>query len=301
MLVPRPFPILTNVFRRINNQTSRLDPVIVTASVDNIKTDVVLTADLHLYFIERRTDRGIPFAPFSIYLNGVELTSGRCDNEGHAVEPLSLPNHRNKIDVYHGRRRLTSASDSLEIIWDNFNDNLRDDKLWNEFKIASQYIGNSRVTETNKRIEILCANTGWGGGVVTKNPVDISDCSIQAKLYTDYYAICALSILPASEPFFSVPYNHGYDIFVWGAGVNKFIIASGTKYVLQKSGMFDNPDPIQIKLEGDTIRFFEGANEVYSETYKPLSKLCNIYLWGQSWYHMKAGTSWVDDFNFVGG
>ena len=292
---------MNNAFRRANRRLSITDPISIKTTLLNASMNEALKANLDINITERETGRGVPLAPYSVYLDGIELTSGRCDKEGHAVEPLVLPTRKNEIDTYHGRRRLITASSHHTVRWDNFNDNELDKKIWDTFSgTPAYYVGQAKTTEKNKRLEFLCSNTGYLAGVYTKSPIDLSDSRIRVRLYSDGFVVCALTILPSTEPFYGASYNKGYDVMIWRDGLDKFIVYSG-KLAFTKDTIRGNPETIEVVIEGDTIKFLEEGVQVYSEKYKPASKLCNIRLWGQSWYHFRGGTSWVDDFLVVGG
>jgi len=177
---------------------------------------------------------------------------------------------------------------------DNFNDNYLDRRKWVSFPISG-----GKAEELNGRIEFHAPTNHAGGGIRTAEPQDISNLHIKAKLYSGGYVISCISIIPSTDPFYGPSYNTGYDIGIWELGGTKLFVYSGKDTVYRKRSLKANPENIEIFLDGDTIRFLEDGTEVYSETYKPPSKLCNIYLWGISWYVGVSGTSWADDFSTV--
>jgi len=297
------FPLVNTLFRNVNRRFSRLAPINVEASLQNVNIkEAPLKGELHVLVTEKETDRGVPFAPIEIYVNGARVFLGRCNRSGKYVHPITLDGHRGIIDVFHGRKRLITASDSVSVLWDNFNDGVLDKKIWETFKgWPAYYVGKAEIREQDGVVKFVSTNTGYLAGIYTKDPVDISDGHIRAKLYTGGWVVCALTILPSTEPFYSAGYNRGYDVVVWQNGIDKFIVYSGTRTVYKKGTLRANPETVEVILEGNTIKFLEEGTEVYRETYKPASKLCNIYLWGQSWYHFRGGTSWADDLIMVSG
>jgi len=294
-------PVLNNVFRRMNNRASAISALSVEASLRNVRMiETPIKGSLDIDITEKRTGKGVPMAPFTVYVNNAEEFTGRCDTKGKYSYELSLKNHRSVVDVYHARKRLVEASDSLSVLWDNFNDNVLDKKLWTTFHGMSIYPGTAKAYERNKRIELYCGATRSLAGIHTENPVDISNGRIKARLYSGGYVTCFITILPSTEAFYGASYNKGYDIGIWERGGDKLFIYSGRGTVYRQRTLKANPETIEIVLDGETIRFLEGGSEVYAETYKPPSKICNIYLWAHHWWYQGSGSSWADDFLFVG-
>ena len=303
MLVSSPrLPIFNNAFRRLNKRALTISPLSVEASLRNIKIDETpLKGSLDIDITEKRTGRGVPLAPFTVYINDVEEFMGRCNTEGKYTHELSLQEHRSTVDVYHGRKRLVEASDYLRVLWDNFNDNKLDGRTWLTFAGSPAfYEGRAETREEDRRLKFICTNTGYLAGVYTRDPVNISESHIRTRLYSGGWVVCFLTILPSTMAFRGASYNNGYDIGIWERGDDKLTIYSGRNIVYRKGTIRGNPENIEVIVEDDVIRFLEEGQEVYRESYKPTSKLCNIYLWGQSWYHMRGGTSWADDFLLVG-
>lgn len=304
MLVSPPrLPILNDVFRRMNERVSTISPLSVEASLRNVRIgETPLKGSLDIDITEKRTGVGVPLAPFIVYVNDVEELEGRCSTKGKYTHELSLIDHRSTIDVYHSRKRLVEASDSLEVLWDNFNDNSFDLRNWQMFAGSPGfYVGRSETKEENRQLKFISTNTGYLAGACTKTPIDVSNSKIKVKLYSGGWVVCFLSILPSNTPFYGANYNKGYDVGIWQNGIHKFIIYSGSNVPYTKGTLRGNPETIEVIIEDDVIRFLEEGFEVYTEAYKPASKLCNIYLWGQSWYHFRGGVSWADDFLLVGG
>ena len=302
MLVNSPrLPILNTVFRKMNERVSPISPLLVEASLRNVRVgETPLKGSLDIEITEKRTGVGVPLAPFIVYVNDVEELEGRCNTRGKYTHELSLKDHRSTIDVYHSRKRLVEASDYLRVLWDNFNDNSLDGRTWQTFAGSPGfYVGRSETKEEERKLKFISTNTGYLAGVSTRDPVNIAESSIKVKLYSGGWVVCFLSILPSNTPFFGASYNKGYDIGIWENGINKLIIYSGGSVPYRKGTLRSNPETIEVVLEDDVIRFLEAGFEVYREAYKPASKLCNIYLWGQSWYHFRGGMSWADDLLVV--
>ena len=293
---PPPYPPLPRFLPEL------FQPFKVEAKLQNISSgDTALESDLVISVTEKKTGVGVPLAPITVYVNGEEVHRGVCDQEGRHTYRLILEEHTAKIEAHLDKMFPFSVSDILEVFWDNFNDNSLDKKTWETFKgWPAFYEGRAEIYERRKRIEFYSSNTGYLAGVYTVEPVDLSDSAVKATLYSDDWVISALSILPHDTPFYGASYNKGYDVVVWELGIDKFIIYTGPKISYRKGTLRGNPDRVEVLIEGDTISFHEGGVEVYRETYKPGTKLCNIYLWGQSWYHFKGGTSWADDLIVVG-
>lgn len=303
MLVSPPrLPILNNVFRRMNERASTISPFSVDASLRNVRLgETPVKGSLDIDIIEKKTGSGVPLAPFIVYVNDVEEFKDRCNTKGKSSYELSLIDHRSNVDVYHSRKRLIEASDHLTILWDNFDDNKFDRKTWETLAGAPAYYeGRSEIREEERKLKFVSTNTGYLAGAYTKSPIDVSESRIKVKLYSGGWVVCFLSILPSNTVFYGASHNKGYDVGIWENGIDKFMVYSERKNVYSKGTLRGNPETIEVALEGDTIRFLEDDQEVYRETYKPASKLCNIYLWGQSWYHMRGGTSWADDLLLIG-
>jgi len=294
-------PVLNNVFRRMNNRASAISLLSVDATLRKVRmSETPIKGSLDIDITEKKTGTGVPLAPFTVYVNNAEEFTGRCDTKGKYTHELSLKNRRSVVDVYHARKRLVEASDSLSVLWDNFNDNELDKKLWVTFSGMSMYPGTAKAYERNKRIEFYCGATRSLAGIHTENPIDLSEGRVSAKLYSGGYVTSFITILPSTDPFQGASYNTGYDIGIWAKGDTKLFVYSGKSTVYRQSTLKANPEMIEIVLDGDTIRFLEGGSEVYAEVYKPQSKLCNIYLWGHHWWYTGSGTSWADDFLVVG-
>ena len=295
-------PVLNNVFRRMNNRVSAISALSVEASLRNVRMiETPIKGSLDIDITEKRTGKGAPMAPFTLYVNNAEEFTGRCDTRGKHTHEIYFKNHRSVVDVYHARKRLLEASDSLSVLWDNFNDNEVDRKLWATISGKSIYPGTPKAYERNKRIVFDCAATRSIAGIHTVKPVDISNGRIKANLYSGGIVTCFISILPSTDPFQGASYNTGYDIGIWEDGGTKLFVYSGSETVYRQRTLKANPEIIEIVIDGDIIRFLEGGSEVYAETYKPPSKLCNIYLWAHHWWYQGSGSSWADDFLFVGG
>ena len=297
------FPLLNNVFRRVNQRVSRASPIVVDASLGGPSINDTLKVDLHTNITDRLLGHGVPLAPYDIFLNGTELTSGRCDTKGYHVESLSLPTHRNKIDIYHGRRRLVAASDSLETIWDNFKGKTIDESVWTSMKSVGVSGGNTSLTQDEKII-FDCYHAGWGTGIRLNDPVDMAGGSVSVKLKSSGYTVCQIGILPVTRSVFMAPgTGEGYVIGLYELGVNKFHIYRGPGGpVLSKPGFVGNPETVKFTLDDDgVVHIFEENNEVFSELYPYDTTLCNIYLCGMSWYWLGGGTSWADNFVYVSG
>jgi len=302
LLVSSPrLPILNTVFRQMNERAATISPLSVDASLRNVRVgETPLKGSLDIDITEKRTGVGVPLAPFIVYVNDMEELEGRCNTKGKYTHELSLKDHRSTIDVYHSRKRLVEASDYLRVLWDNFDDNSLDRRTWQPFAGSPAfYVGKSETTEEEGKLKFISTNTGYLAGVSTKDPVNIAESSIKAKLYSGGWVVCFLSILPSNTPFYGASYNKGYDVGIWENGINKFIIYSGRSVPYSKGTLRSNPETIEVVVEDDVIMFLEEGHEVYRETYKPASKLCNIYLWGQSWYHFRGGMSWADDLLVV--
>jgi len=294
---------LNNVFRRVNHQVSKVNPISVEASLRAPSLNDALNVDLHFDITERRTGLGVPLAPYVVYLNGTELTSGRCDSKGHHVESLSLPTHRNKIDVYYDRRRLAAASDALDVSWDNFKGKASDESVWTPMKSVGVYGGHSKLYQDEK-IFFECYHAGWGAGIRLNEPVDIAGGSVSVTLKSGGYTVSEIGILPSYRPVFIAPgTGDGYVIGLWERGVNKFHIYRGSGGpVLSKPSFAGNPETIKFTLDDDNVvHIFEQNKEVFSEPYPYDTTLCNIYLSGMSWYWYGGGISWADNFVYVSG
>ncbi|MBA7693025.1 hypothetical protein ES703_101600 [subsurface metagenome] len=301
LVIPPRLPILNTVFRQMNERVSTISPLSVDASLRNVRVgETPLKGSLDIDITEKRTGVGVPLAPFMLYVNDIEEFKGRCNTKGKHTHELSLKDHRSTIDIYHNRKRLVEASDHLRVLWDNFNDNSLDRRTWQTFAGASVYEGRSETKEEDRKLKFISTNTGYLAGVSTKDPVNIAESSIKVKLYSGGWVVCFLSILPSNTPFYGASYNKGYDIGIWENGITKFVIYSGGSVPYRKGTIRSNPETIEVVVEDDVIRFLEEGHEVYKEVYKPASKLCNIFLWGQSWYHMRGGISWADDLLVIG-
>lgn len=220
LVLRRQIPIVSKVFRRMNKRVSTISPLSVEASLRHMRMgETPIKGSLDIDITEKRTGKGVPLAPFIVYLNDVEEFKGRCNTKGKYTHELSFKDHSSTIDVYHDRKRLVEASDSLRVLWDNFNDNDLDREIWDDMLMKSPaYVGEASVNEIRSRLEIYCGNTGYGGGVFTAEPVNISNGQIEATLYTDVRAtITGIAILPAGAQFWGPPYNAGYDFYVFGA------------------------------------------------------------------------------------
>jgi len=298
------FPLLNTLFRNVNQRLTILSPLEVDSKLQNVELGGNrLKGDLRTSVTEKRTGKGVPLAPIEIYINDKLVHKGRCDARGKHTYKLELDakQHRAVIDVYHSRKRLTEAFDTLTTLWDDYDDEKLDRRIWEVFKgTPAYYIGKAEVREEDGFIKFISTNTGYLAGIKTISPVDISKGRISVRMRTGGWVVCALTILPSTEGFYGASYNKGYDVVIWEYGLHKFVIYSGPDIAYVKGTLRANPDNIEVILEDETIRFIEEGVEVYSETYKPPSKLCNIYLWGQSWYHLRGGTSWVDNLLFRG-
>ena len=283
--------------RRTFEKKMRIGGVEVVSSLGDVEVSEGV-ASVHLFITvkEGRTGKGIPFAPFIVYSDGREVSRGRCNLYGKASVTFNETRHRADISVYHARK-IVGAYDTSRLIWDNFDDGNLDGSVWRAFTgTPSFFVGTAEAYEGDGRINFKCTNTGYLAGIYTKRPIDISDSNISVKLFSDGWVVCAITILPQDEHFNGAGYNKGYDLVVWENGIDKLTIYSGTDRVLCMDSIKGNPDEIKITLDGDEIIFYEFDEEVYREPYKLPTKLCDIYLWGQSWYLFASGTSWADDF-----
>ena len=294
---------MNNVFRRVNHRVSKVNPITVDASLWGPSLNDTLKVDLHVDITERRTGHGVPMAPYSAYLNGTELTSGRCDAKGHHAESLSLSTHRSKIDVYYERRRLAAASDALNAVWDDFKGTKLDASTWDAMKSSGLSGGHANLYQKEK-IFFECYHAGWGAGIKLNEPVDIAGGSVSVRLKSGGYVVSEVGILPSYRPVFIAPgTGDGYVTGLWEWGVNKFHIYRGSGGpVLSKPGFVGNPETIKFTLDDDNVvHIFEENNEVFSEPYPYDTTLCNIYLSGVSWYWLGGGVSWADNFVYVSG
>ncbi len=270
--------------------------------------DAALDAEVLAEVLEKKTGLGVPLFPVSIYGNNDSLSSGMTDRQGKYQDTVTIEKKQVKLRVVLGETGLpiqlppslpiVLPTYETDVLWDNFNDNELDKKVWNIFTIASPYSGIGKASEQNGRLEISCPNTGRGGGIWNEKPVDVTGKRISAALHSDYYEICALTVLPESEEMYSLPYNQGYNVFVWGIK-NRFSINALGDYVLYGKDRAKDPDRVEIRFEDNLFKVLEEGVEVYQEENRLSSNICHIYLWGVSWYYLKGGTAWADNFLLV--
>jgi len=249
----------------------------------------------------------IPGAIVDLYYNGYSLGSATTGVDGDYLATVKI-NEAGTFQLKAISLGVSSPTKTITItapppgpptkkviISDNFDDNILDTNLWETFIGKSEYPGTPKAVEMGGKITFYCPTRSLAG-IHTVKPVDLSNGHVKAQLYSDGLVTCFISILPSTEPFQGASYNKGYDIGIWEEGGTKLFIYSGEDTVYRKRTLTANPETIEIVLDGDTIRFLEEGVAVYSETYKPPSKLCNVYLWGHHWYTSGSGTSWADDF-----
>jgi len=252
--------------------------------------------------------RGIPFAPIIVYVNNEEVFRGNCDEKGRKILDLKLEEQHSIIDAYFRREGATNPSDSIEVIWDNFEDG-KISPIWRGFRGAGPRPGESKRWEGNGRLNLYCKEIGHLTGIYTRNPVNIEGAIIGADLYSDGYVATGISILPSTEAWYAPAYNYGYDIILWEKAIHKIIIYSGYEEGKKKRRPYSpsyisttlpsNPARVEIIQIDDSIRFLFNDEQIYNEEYQLPTKICNIYLWAMCWYVGAEGTSWIDNFTFI--
>jgi len=108
------FPIL---YRRASRLLSFFQSLAVKVSVKSY--DYMATPPsvlIHIRIYEKRTGRGVPYAPFTIYLNDEKIFAGKTDGKGESEFSLSFEwLGTYTLDVYLFRRELGRAHDTVTI------------------------------------------------------------------------------------------------------------------------------------------------------------------------------------------
>lgn len=318
----RPLPRPSFTLPKLGKITAdALSPFVLTSTVKNTSfVEDALEVEIEAKVTEKNTGVGVPLLPMSFRVNDEVVTSGQTDQNGVFSGVVSITPHRAKIRVQVDQPSIPiklpnetfdiPTPPSLPIalpsreytaFWDNFNDNSLDKKVWETLVMAGPLPGGSSLKETNKRIQIYCGNGYQGHGMYTKDPIDITDGSVQVDLHSQSYEICALTVLPESKNFYPLPYNEGYNMYVWNQGIEKFSVNALKKYVYNSKTMAADPDPVRIVFEGDQVLFYENGKLVYQEKNRLSSNVVRIYMWALGWYVYEASTATLDNLLFFGG
>jgi len=302
-------PVLHRVRRRVSTAVSPILPFKVTAEVTELKPPS-LEAEIRVFYTTAKEGgRGIPFAPISVYMDGVKIYSGRCDKGGSKTLTLSLDKQRVTIDAYYRKAGVLNPSDSIEVLWDNFEDGVISKEIWRTFSTAGPEKGESRIYESDGKLNIYCKGMGHGRGVYTPEAISIDGATIRARLYTDGYLMTGISLTPSDEAWYGPAYSPGYDLCLWEKGIQKVLVYSGYREGKKKGVPYSpsktlrelpsNPATIEMLQIGEGISFLINGELIHHEEYQPPTKICNIRLWAICFYKGAEGTSWIDNFTFI--
>jgi len=116
--------ILGQVFRRINYRLARLQIFSVEAKLRKDLVELIsyeplkLTLPLEIFISTKRMGRGVPYAPFTIYINDREILRDKTDREGRYTYEIVITDYGTYvIDVYLHEKRLGGAygSDTVTV------------------------------------------------------------------------------------------------------------------------------------------------------------------------------------------
>lgn len=201
------------------------------------------------------------------------------------------------IYIYYGKADATTTSNIKDASWNNigddFQDNSRDTDIWD---VVSDGTGNPN--EVNQRLELACPIGADVAGYITKISHSIHNVEMRILGHNTVIQSAILGLhstkvtdfTPFSFPqsYRAMLYNEA-DMFYVQKRMNGGVV------VLYGAGWISSENIIKIRIEDDTIRFYEGVTERASEGWSPATRDMFISLYGRGW-GVNVGTDWVDTF-----
>jgi hypothetical protein len=209
------------------------------------------------------------------------------------------------IYAYYGKSDATNLSDiGAASLWnwgDDFDDNTRNPAQWDAFKLQSSHVGTA--AETNQRLELFIGQSATAVGFVSHDPLYAQgfEMSILAHNPTigevGFYLHTTKvtdGMSTSNQDCIDVA-DHCYRIMLYPTGGQCYVQrrVSGIISDLYSGTSSGKENTLKIRVEEDTVRFFEGDAERASESWALPTKNCYVIIegWGGS-----TGTDWADSF-----
>ena len=187
----------------------------------------------------------------------------------------------------------------VTIFSDDFNDNSINTDKWDTLEYNT-----GDAVETNQRLEFHCPNSQDIAGLVTKSTYNFSNKEVKVLVHNTEISEVDLMISP-SKTTNSNPYdlNEWYRIILYHhADYNRCYVqkkVSGSVTTLYYGSWISSEEVLKIRVEDNTVKFYEGDTQRASTSWELSSQNCYIYVYGRSGGTDYVGTDWADNFELI--